>query len=146
MIEEALEARVIEETEQAGRYRFTHAQMQETLLAELSTTRRVRLHGQVGEALERRYGARAEQRAGRLAVVQPRASHSRRWLASPTAMARPGVGQLERPRPLAQDHRLPVRIVIMYVVQDHRVIIARRLLKGDGSPDKLESLTERPLD
>jgi class 3 adenylate cyclase/Cdc6-like AAA superfamily ATPase len=68
MIEEALEARVIEETEQAGRYRFTHAQMQETLLAELSTTRRVRLHGQVGEALERRYGARAEERAGRLAM------------------------------------------------------------------------------
>jgi class 3 adenylate cyclase/tetratricopeptide (TPR) repeat protein len=68
MIEEALEARVIEETEQAGRYRFTHAQMQETLLAELSTTRRVRLHGQVGEALERRYGARAAERAGRLAM------------------------------------------------------------------------------
>jgi len=68
MIEEALEGRVIEETEQAGRYRFTHAQMQETLLAELSTTRRVRLHGQVGEALERRYGARAEERAGRLAM------------------------------------------------------------------------------
>jgi class 3 adenylate cyclase/Cdc6-like AAA superfamily ATPase len=68
MIEEALEARVIEETEQAGRYRFTHAQMQETLLAELSTTRRVRLHGQVGEALERRYGAHAEERAGRVAM------------------------------------------------------------------------------
>jgi len=68
MIEEALEARVIEETEHAGRYRFTHAQMQETLLAELSTTRRVRLHGQVGEALERRYGTRAEERAGRLAM------------------------------------------------------------------------------
>jgi len=68
MIEEALDARVIEETEQAGRYRFTHAQMQETLLAELSTTRRVRLHGQVGEALEKRYGTHAEERAGRLAM------------------------------------------------------------------------------
>ena len=68
MIEEALEARVIEETEQAGRYRFTHAQMQETLLAELSTTRRVRLHGQVGEALEKRYGARADERAARLSL------------------------------------------------------------------------------
>ena len=42
--------------------------MQETLLAELSTTRRVRLHGQVGEALEKRYGAHAEERAGRLAM------------------------------------------------------------------------------
>ena len=68
IIEEALEARVIEETEQPGRYRFTHAQMQETLLAELSTTRRVRLHGQVGEALEKRYGAHADERAGRLAM------------------------------------------------------------------------------
>jgi class 3 adenylate cyclase len=66
MIEEALEARVIEETETPGRYRFTHAQMQETLLAELSTTRRVRLHGQVGEALEKRYGDQAEERAARL--------------------------------------------------------------------------------
>ena len=68
LIEEALDARVIEETEPAGRYRFTHALMQETLLAELSTTRRVRLHGQVGEALEKRYGARADERAGRLAM------------------------------------------------------------------------------
>jgi predicted ATPase/class 3 adenylate cyclase len=68
MIEEALDGRVIEETEQAGRYRFTHAQMQETLLAELSTTRKVRLHGQVGDALEKRYGAQAEERAGRLAM------------------------------------------------------------------------------
>jgi len=68
MIEEAMDARVIEETEQAGRFRFTHAQMQETLLAELSTTRRVRLHGQVGEALEKRYGARADERATRLAL------------------------------------------------------------------------------
>ena len=42
--------------------------MQETLLAELSTTRRVRLHGQVGEALEKRYGAHADERAGRLAM------------------------------------------------------------------------------
>jgi class 3 adenylate cyclase/Cdc6-like AAA superfamily ATPase len=68
MIEDALDGRVIEETEQAGRYRFTHAQMQETLLAELSTTRKVRLHGQVGEALEKRYGDQAEGRAGRLAM------------------------------------------------------------------------------
>ncbi|MGD9934936.1 MAG: protein kinase, partial [Dehalococcoidia bacterium] len=67
LIEEGLEARVIEEMEQPGRYRFTHALMQETLLGELSTTRRVRLHGQVGEALERRWGDRAEEYASRLA-------------------------------------------------------------------------------
>ncbi|MCB9485224.1 MAG: protein kinase [Thermoflexaceae bacterium] len=67
LIEEGLEARVVEEMEQPGRYRFTHALMQETLLGELSTTRRVRLHGQVGEALERRWGDRAEEYASRLA-------------------------------------------------------------------------------
>ncbi len=67
LIEEAVGARVIEEIEQPGRYRFTHALMQETLLSELSTTRRVRLHGQVGEALEQRWGAQADERAARLA-------------------------------------------------------------------------------
>jgi predicted ATPase len=68
LVEEALEARVIEEADRPGRYRFTHALMQETLLQELSTTRRVCLHGTVGEALERRWGARADQRASRLAL------------------------------------------------------------------------------
>jgi class 3 adenylate cyclase len=68
LVEEALEARVIEEADRPGRYRFTHALMQETLLQELSTTRRVRLHGTVGEAMERRYGAHADERASRLAL------------------------------------------------------------------------------
>jgi tetratricopeptide (TPR) repeat protein len=66
-IEEAVRARVIEEMARPGRYRFTHALMQETLLAELSTTRRVRLHGQVAEALERRWSGRSDARAPRLA-------------------------------------------------------------------------------
>ncbi len=67
LIEESIKGRVIEEMEQAGRYRFTHALMQETLLGELTTTRKVRLHAQVGEALEKRWGARADQYASRLA-------------------------------------------------------------------------------
>jgi tetratricopeptide (TPR) repeat protein len=67
LIEEGLDARVIEELPEPGRYQFTHAQMQETLLDELSTTRRVRLHGRIGEALERRWGDRADERASRLA-------------------------------------------------------------------------------
>ena len=67
LVEEGLEARVIEEGDEPGQYRFTHALMQETLLAELSTTRRVLLHGQIGEAMERRYGGRAEEQAPRLA-------------------------------------------------------------------------------
>ena len=68
LIEEGLRARVIEESDRPGRYRFTHALMQETLLEELSTTRRVRMHGQVAEALEQRYGDRAEEQAELLAV------------------------------------------------------------------------------
>ena len=67
LVEEGLQARVIEEMERPGHYRFTHALMQETLLSELSTTRRVRLHGQIGEALEQRWGERAKERASRLA-------------------------------------------------------------------------------
>ena len=67
LIEEALDARVIEETETPGRYSFTHALMQETVLAELSTTRRIHLHGRIAEALERRWGERAEERASLLA-------------------------------------------------------------------------------
>ncbi|GAB4327229.1 MAG: hypothetical protein Kow0010_10710 [Dehalococcoidia bacterium] len=68
LIEEGLAARVIEEMERPGRFRFTHALMQETLLEELSTTRRVRLHGRIGEALEQRYGSRAQEQAARLAL------------------------------------------------------------------------------
>jgi class 3 adenylate cyclase len=67
LLEEGLDARVIEEAGQAGRYRFTHALMQETLLDELSTTRKVRLHGRIGDALESRWGGRADERATRLA-------------------------------------------------------------------------------
>jgi tetratricopeptide (TPR) repeat protein len=67
LIEEGLGARVIEETGQAGRYQFTHALMQETLLEELSTTRKVRMHGQIAEVIEARYGDRADEQAARLA-------------------------------------------------------------------------------
>lgn len=66
LLEEGLGARVVEEASQPGHFRFTHALMQETLIDELSTTRRVRLHGRIGEALERRYGERAEEQASRL--------------------------------------------------------------------------------
>ena len=67
LIEEGLGARVIEETQQAGRYQFTHALMQETLLEELSTTRKVRMHGQIAEVIESRYADRVDEQAARLA-------------------------------------------------------------------------------
>ena len=48
VLEEALPARVIEELPNAvGRYQFTYALIHETLSAELSITRRVRLHARI---------------------------------------------------------------------------------------------------
>ena len=67
-VEEALAARVIEEPPGTmDRYQFTHALIQETLAQELSTTRRVRLHAPVAEALEVLYGDDAEAHAAELA-------------------------------------------------------------------------------
>ena len=52
-LEEATVAGVLDEVPGApGHYAFTHALLRQALYAELSLTRRVRLHKQVGEALE----------------------------------------------------------------------------------------------
>ena len=68
VLEEALSARVIEELPRTvGRYQFTHALIQETLAGELTTTRRVRLHARIAEALEYTYGEEAEDHASELA-------------------------------------------------------------------------------
>ena len=98
LVEQALNARVIEEAERPGRYRFTHALMQETLLGELSTTRRVRLHGRVARALEKRYADRIEQEAPRLAMhyleastlgeEQARKAGEYSWMAANEALAK----------------------------------------------------------
>ena len=67
-LEEALAARVVEELSQSvGRYQFTHALIQETLAAELSLTRRVRLHARIAQTLEDLYGDDAESHAVELA-------------------------------------------------------------------------------
>ena len=67
-LEEALGSRIIEELPQTvGSYRFTHALIRHTLMDELSTTRRVRLHARIGEALEALYGDDAEAHAAQLA-------------------------------------------------------------------------------
>jgi class 3 adenylate cyclase/tetratricopeptide (TPR) repeat protein len=53
-VEEALRAQLVHEVPDApGRMTFAHALVRSTLLEELSTTRRVRLHLKVGEVLER---------------------------------------------------------------------------------------------
>jgi len=68
LLEEALATHVVEELpDSAGSYRFTHTLIQETLVEELSTTRRVRLHARVGEALEELYGEEVEAHAAELA-------------------------------------------------------------------------------
>lgn len=66
-IDEALAGGLLEEMGRAGRYRFSHALVHETLLAEISATRKAVLHGEVGEALERRWGPGAGARAVELA-------------------------------------------------------------------------------
>jgi tetratricopeptide (TPR) repeat protein len=68
VLEEALAARVIEELPRSvGRYQFTHALIQETLAGELTTTRKVRLHARIAEALEAMYGPDASGHAAELA-------------------------------------------------------------------------------
>ena len=68
LIDEALEAHVIEGLREGReRYQFSHALIQETLSEELSTSRRVRLHARIADALEKLYGADAESHAAELA-------------------------------------------------------------------------------
>ena len=68
LVEEALAAHVIEELPQAReRYQFSHALIQETLSEELSTSRKVRLHARIGEALEELYGVETDDHASELA-------------------------------------------------------------------------------
>lgn len=68
VLEEALAMRIIEEiTGGLGHYQFTHALIGQTLVDELHTTRRVRIHAQIGQVLEDLYGSDAERNAGELA-------------------------------------------------------------------------------
>ena len=67
-MEEALSAGIVEEMPDAlGRCQFTHVLIQETLSQELSATRRARLHGEIGEALEGLYAEDVEAHADELA-------------------------------------------------------------------------------
>ncbi len=67
-LEEAVAARVVAELPRpAGTYRFSHALIRETLYEELTTARRVRLHRQIGDALEQLYGSKADAHLAELA-------------------------------------------------------------------------------
>ena len=68
LIEEAMAAHVVEELANApGRYLFTHALIQGTLVDELSLTRRVRLHARIAQTLEKLYASDVESHAAELA-------------------------------------------------------------------------------
>lgn len=66
-LEEAIDARVISESEGIGRYRFSHALVRETLYEDLSTTRRLRLHAGVAEALESLHAGHLDRHLPQLA-------------------------------------------------------------------------------
>jgi class 3 adenylate cyclase len=68
LVEEALAAKVVADVPGApGRFRFAHALVREVLYDELAATRRMRLHGRVGEALEAIHAAELEPRLAELA-------------------------------------------------------------------------------
>jgi class 3 adenylate cyclase len=67
-LEEALVAKALADVPGApGRFRFAHALIREVLYDELAATRRLRLHGRVGEALEAIHAAELEPRLAELA-------------------------------------------------------------------------------
>ena len=68
MVDEALSFHLIEDVPgQMDRYQFVHALVQQTLAEEVNTSRSVRLHARIAEALESLYGGEAEAHASELA-------------------------------------------------------------------------------
>jgi tetratricopeptide (TPR) repeat protein len=75
--EEAIRARVVVEVPHGrGRYRFSHALIQEVLYAELPSPRRARLHARIGEALENLHAATLELHLDELAHHFVEAAHA----------------------------------------------------------------------
>jgi tetratricopeptide (TPR) repeat protein len=67
-VDEAMSLHLIDEVPgQIDRYQFSHALIQQTLADELSSSRRVRLHARIGQALEALYGDDVESHAAELA-------------------------------------------------------------------------------
>jgi tetratricopeptide (TPR) repeat protein len=68
-LEEALRVGILEERGQVGgvHYRFAHAFFRQTLYEELSAARRIRLHQQIGRALETLHSGRISEHASELA-------------------------------------------------------------------------------
>ncbi|MGH7894406.1 MAG: ATP-binding protein, partial [Candidatus Binatia bacterium] len=67
-LDEACRARLLVENDaRPGRFAFSHAVVRQTLLEELGTTRRVRLHLKIGEAIEQVAGQRMDEHLRALA-------------------------------------------------------------------------------
>jgi class 3 adenylate cyclase/tetratricopeptide (TPR) repeat protein len=73
-IDEGLAAQVLRPAGAADTYDFTHALFRHTLYEEPSPSRRVRLHRQIGEAIEERYSENLEPHLGELAYHFHRAA------------------------------------------------------------------------
>jgi DNA-binding winged helix-turn-helix (wHTH) protein/tetratricopeptide (TPR) repeat protein len=67
LLDEAREARVVEEPAAVGTWRFAHLLIRETLYEEITTPERVRLHRRVAEILEALHGAQSEAHVAELA-------------------------------------------------------------------------------
>jgi tetratricopeptide (TPR) repeat protein len=67
VLDEPMQARLIQEEPPVGHYRFTHALVQETLYDEWSTASRTRVHAQIGEALEQIHAGNLEPHVTELA-------------------------------------------------------------------------------
>src|SRR5262249_6423884 len=66
-LDEVLAAELLKSTPDPNAYEFTHALVRHTLHGALNPSRRVRLHRQIAEAMERADGANAERYAGEIA-------------------------------------------------------------------------------
>ena len=67
-VDEAVSFHLVEEVPvQMDRYQFSHSLIQQTLAEEVTTSRKVRLHARIAEALEALYGDDAEVHAAELA-------------------------------------------------------------------------------
>ena len=73
-IDEGLAAQVLRPAGAADTYDFTHALFRHTLYEEMSPSRKVRLHRQIGEAIEQRYAENLEPHLGELAYHFHRAA------------------------------------------------------------------------
>jgi class 3 adenylate cyclase len=75
-LEEATGARVLAEVPgPAGRYRFAHALIRETLYDDLPATRRLRLHRRIGEVLETLHRAKPDRHLAELAYHFAQSAH-----------------------------------------------------------------------